>query len=138
MKPVTLTVVKQGNDIFFDVIETLCAADLLDMLEIPERENLEFEIVIVVKRPKPKVVIDIFNDPDDAKFQYYKELDTLYKQGEIIFKEKTTRNNTPSISIKCSRYELITDIASLNRYFKQKGKDVKDEAIDTTADSRIQ
>ena len=126
MKTITLTVVKYNKEVFFSNdnillgFESLDAVDLLDMLEIPQdRESVEFDVVIAVKRPKPDKVVDILNLTEEEKFRYYEELDKYYRDGELIFKDKL-QNKNGTVSIKCDSLGLITDIASVEKYFKLK------------------
>ena len=138
MKTVKLTLIKNGADIFFNSLpikdnngnaisigpdECLAAMDLWDMLDLPvSQEYVEVEVIIAIRNPKPNLV-DIFNLTEEVKFQHYKKLDDLYDTGEYIVKEKIVRNGVPGLTIKCTSYGVITDMASIDRYFRLKGKE---------------
>ena len=138
MKTVKLTLIKNGADIFFNSLpikdnngnaisigpdECLAAMDLWDMLDLPvSQEYVEVEVIIAIRNPKPNLV-DIFNLTEEVKFQHYRKLDDLYDSGEYIAKEKIARDGVPGLTIKCASYGVITDMASIDRYFRLKGKE---------------
>ena len=134
MKAIIVNLVKNEEDFFFESfpitgeeignLDTIFAGDLWESLGLPvNRTHIEVEIVISVKHPKPRL-IDILDTPEETKFQHYNKLDEFYEQGELIFKEKIIRNKIHSIVVKCISYGIITDEASLEKYFELKKKEI--------------